>query len=86
MREEVFPTRKLLVCFSFAVLVTMVIWVFFYVESKAFEIRSEARFKGITFAEWSTGTFRAVMLGKPSVVVEVDGGGFGQRDGAERVL
>jgi hypothetical protein len=53
-----------------------VIWVFFYIKSKAFEIRSEARFKGIRFAEWSRGPFRAVMLGKPSVVVEVDGGGF----------
>lgn len=41
---------------------------FFYVEAKAFEIRSEAGFQGIHLAKRSRGMFRAEMLGKPSVL------------------
>lgn len=59
---------KLLVCISFVVLVMMGHLDFFYVEAKAFEIQSEERFGGIRSGERSRGTYRAVILGKSSVM------------------
>lgn len=40
----------------------------FFVEAKAFEIRTVVGFNGIRFAEWCRGTIRVVMLGKTSVL------------------